>query len=166
MICIFVDYFYDIMADTTENTFIEAALITINALAGILTIIASSIAIFVFFKNKKKIATAINTLLNYSNQVSLNDLKNKIERLNDYNATDEGQKKQVVNILHEIEGQINGNRFLSENLNAQKEKIERYIDDTKLITEPKKRSLVSELRESIRTLDIDNFNSKVTNVKK
>ncbi|MCE6990786.1 hypothetical protein [Dyadobacter sp. CY323] len=133
----------------------------INIIANSLTIIASSIAIYVFYFNRDKIKHAINLILDYSNQLTLTDLKFKIERLNDFNANEQAQKAEIINILHEIEGQINGNPSLREKLKAQLDKINSFITNSKIFTEPKKRSLVSELKESIRNIDVSSFNNLV-----
>mgnify|MGYP003420958671 CR=1 FL=1 len=63
----------------------------------------------------------------------------------------------MINILNEIGGQILRNKNLKEKLGQQLEKIENFTSNTKSLTEPKKRSLVSELKESIRNLDISNY---------
>ena len=136
----------------------------VNLGANIFTIVASGIAIIIFITNSNKIASALNFIVNYSNQITLTELKYKIERLNDYKATIHEQNLEIINILHEIEGQILGNKFLSVELVSQLDKISLYTTKNKTISEPKKRSLVSELRESVRTLDTSNFikNNKVT----
>lgn len=132
-----------------------------NFVGNIFTIIASSIAIYIFLFNREKIVTALNFILNYSMQLTLNDLKYKVERLNDFNAGNNEQKLEVINILHEIEGQILGNSLLKEKLISQLQKIENFTQSPRTISEPRKRSLVSELRESIRNMDVNNFtNSK------
>jgi len=137
-----------------------------NLTANILTIFVSGIAIYVFIYNKDRITSAINLILNYSNQLTLTDIKFKIERLNDYNANDNLQKVEVINILHELQGQILGNKNLKEQLIDQLRKIESYTTTPRLFTEPRKRSLVSELKESIRTLDAANFNDIINSPKK
>ncbi len=129
----------------------------INIFSNLMTIVASGLAIYIFYNNRDKIITAINFILNYSNQLTLNDLKFKIERLNDYTTADTTQKIEVINILNEIEGQILGNKSLKDKLSEQLSKIENFTTNPKLLTEPKKRSLVSELKESIRNLDISNY---------
>lgn len=129
----------------------------VNFSANLLTVIASAIAIFIYFTNKEKISSALSFILNYSNQLTLADLKHKIERLNDYNATIPDQNSEVINILHDIEGQILGNKYLKTELADQLLKISVFTTKNKPIAEPKKRSLVSELRESVRTLDASNF---------
>jgi len=88
-------------------------------------------------------------------------MKFKIERLNDFTTNDVEQKKEVINILSEIEGQILGNKQIENELKIQLEKISDFVDNSKSLTEPKKRSLVSELRESVRNIDISNYQSIV-----
>jgi hypothetical protein len=128
-----------------------------NLLANLLTILASSIAILIYFNNRDKLASALKSIINYSNQITLAELKYKIERLNDYNSSIPEQNDEVVNIFHEIEGQILGNKYLKSQLVDQLAKLSVYTNKNKPISEPKKRSLVSELRESVRTLDASNF---------
>jgi hypothetical protein len=129
----------------------------VNFIANLLTVVASSIAIFLYFMNREKIASALSSILNYSNQLTLSELKYKIERLNDFNAGIPEQNQEVINIFHEIEGQILGNRYLKDQLDGLLLKLSLFTNKGKPITEPKKRSLVSELRESVRTLDVSNF---------
>lgn len=133
----------------------------INLSANVLTIFASTLAIYIFYFNRDKIKSAINFILNYSNQLTLTDLKFKIERLNDFNANDAVQKMEVINILHEIEGQINGNLLLKDRLKEQHEKLANLIGNPKALSEPKKRSIVSELRESIRNIDASNYDALI-----
>ncbi|MEC3907797.1 hypothetical protein VOI54_12270 [Tamlana sp. 2201CG12-4] len=130
----------------------------ISLVANLFTIGASGIALYLFFFQRGKISNAFNLLLNYSTQLTLSELKSKLDRLNHFNANDTKQKEEVINILHEIQGQTTGNLFLKENLNNIIEKIEGFIEKPKNLTEPRKRSLVHELRESIRNLDFDSYN--------
>jgi hypothetical protein len=128
-----------------------------NFIANFMTILVSGIALYVFIFNREKINSALNFILNYTNQLTLTDLKFKIERLNDYNTNEVNQKGEVVNILNEIEGQILGNKNLKSKLEEQLSKLESFTSNPKNLIEPKKRSLVSELKESIRNLDISNY---------
>ncbi|WP_411810727.1 hypothetical protein ACLB9Y_10750 [Chryseobacterium scophthalmum] len=129
----------------------------IELISNSLTIITAILALYLFFKNKEKISSAINFLLNYSKQISITDLKFKIERLNDYTSNDQEQKKEIINLLSDIEGQINGNYSLKKSLENQLHKINNFLENPKTLSEPKKRSLVSELRESIRNIDVSNY---------
>lgn len=135
----------------------------ITGIASIFTIIASGIAIYVFIFNRQKISAAIGLLLNYSFQTTLSELKEKLERLNEYNANDSAENQEIRNILHEIAGQLRGNNRLSSKLFNMSEKIETLASSKKL-TEPIKRSLISELREQLKNIQmesIDNFSGKI-----
>ncbi|MGO4710645.1 hypothetical protein AB4Y90_16380 [Chryseobacterium sp. 2TAF14] len=129
----------------------------IELISNSLTIITAILALYLFFKNREKISSAINFLLNYSKQISITDLKFKIERLNDYTSNDQVQKKEIINLLSDIEGQFNGNYSLKKSLENQLHKINNFLENPKTLSEPKKRSLVSELRESIRNIDVSNY---------
>ena len=137
----------------------------ISTASDLVTLIASSIAIFLFLFKREPIISALKVLINYSKQLTLTDLKSKIDRLNDHNANDEKQIEEVINILHEIEGQINGNKNLKVEFVDFLKKIITFTSGKKLITEPLKRSLVHELRELLRNINIENSLS-LTNKKK
>ena len=64
----------------------------IDLVANVFTVFASGIAVYIFLINKEKLSTAINLLLNYSKQLTLSELKFKIERLNDFTTNDADQK--------------------------------------------------------------------------
>jgi len=131
--------------------------IYLNIIGNIMTILASGLAIFIFFKNKDKIVSAINFILNYSYQITLNDLKVKIDKLNDYTVDNDTSKSELINLFHDIEGQILGNKVLQEKLEPQLKKIVRFTTNPKHQTNPNKRSLVAELRECVRNLDVSNL---------
>jgi hypothetical protein len=137
------------------ETIIERIIATTYHICGIG---ASIIAIYLFLFKRETISSAFKLLINYSKQLTLSDLKSKFERLNDFDANDEKQKVEVINILHEIEGQINGNISLKQEFSEVLKKVNSYTSLKKKITEPIKRSLISELRENLRNLDIQNFN--------
>jgi hypothetical protein len=126
----------------------------LSILADLATIAASSIAIYLFFVKGKTISTALSLLMNYSYQLTLSELKEKLERLNDYNASDSEDCNKIVNILHEIIGQIKGNEKLYERFSDITHKIELLASDKRKLTEPRKRSLVSELRERLRNINV------------
>lgn len=129
----------------------------VNFISNFLTIAASLVALTVYFSNRDKITSAINVLLSYSNQVALSDLRQKIERMNDYNVGDPAGKTEILNLLHEIDGHINGNLQLKEKLFDQKNKLNMFTSNPRLLNEQLKRSLVSELKESLRSIDLSNY---------
>ena len=129
----------------------------INLAANLVTIIAACTAVFLFFFNLSKIKSAFKVILNYSIRLSLSDLKNKIESLNYQKSYDSAQKVEIINILNEIVGHINGNKFLKEKLDTQLKKINRLIAKPDILSEPLKRNLIAELRESINNIDASNY---------
>lgn len=126
--------------------------------ASVFTIAASGLAIYLFITNRKKISAAIQLLLNYSFQTTLAELKEKLERLNEYNANDPTDQSEIRNILHEIAGQIRGNPRLLTATPLMPNKVEALAQSKKL-SEPLKRSIVSELREQLKNIQVKNIGS-------
>lgn len=132
-----------------------------NYLAGvanIFTIFASGIAIWLFITNREKISAAIQLLLNFSFQTTLAELKEKLERLNEYNANEPDDLPEILNILHEIAGQIRGNPRLFTAVPQLIDKIDALTKNGKL-RETKKRAIVSEIREQLRNIQVNNIGS-------
>lgn len=125
------------------------------------TIFASAIAIYLFVAKRKSISSVFQLLVNYGYQLSLSEIKEKLEKLNDYNAKDPEQSEQIVNILHEIIGQIRGNNKLSKHFSTLLSELENLVSDRRRLTEPRKRAVVSELRERLRHLNISNIDDLV-----
>lgn len=128
-------------------------------LSNILTILASGIAIFLFVSKRKAISSVFGLLINYTYQLSLSEIKEKLERLNDYNAKDTAQNEIIINILNEIVGQIRGNDKLKVHFSEMLEKLEELMSSRKKLTEPNKRAIVSELRERLRHLNVKNIDN-------
>ena len=129
--------------------------------ASIFTILASSIAIFLFVSKRKVISSVFGLLMNYTYQLSLSEIKEKLEKLNDYSAKDQEQNETIVNILHEIVGQIRGNDKLKKHFSEILETLEDLLSNRRRLTEPRKRAVVSELRERLRNLNIKNIDDLV-----
>jgi hypothetical protein len=127
-------------------------------ITNLIVMVASALAIYVFFANRTKISAALNLLLNYSFQTTLSELKEKLEMLNKYSMNDSSGEAEIRNILHEITGQIRGNSRLSAAIPELISKIEN-LSTSKKLTEPLKRSLVSELREQLKTIQVNNVES-------
>lgn len=128
----------------------------VSFLSNILTIIATGIAIYIYICKRKSIASFFSILLNYSTQISLTELRTKLETLNDLNAEDEKERKEVINILNDIAGQIRGNPILRKKCKVL-EKLTKYADSPENLNEPKKRNIVSELRENIRNIEFQSY---------
>lgn len=133
----------------------------IAMVSNLFTIGASAIAIYLFTVKRKSISSIFRLLINYGYQLSLSEIKEKLEKLNDYNAKDAEQCEQIVNILNEIIGQIRGNDKLSSHFSELLATLEGLVSDRRRLTEPRKRAIVSELRERLRHLNISNIDDLV-----
>ncbi len=100
-------------------------------------------------------------MINYTHQLSLSELREKIERLNEYNAKDPDQKEEIANILNEIIGQIKGNEKLKPNFTEMLDTLEKLVGNRRMLTEPRKRAAVSELRERLRHLNVTNIDNLI-----
>lgn len=134
---------------------------TVSFLADFLTIIASALAIYIFVTKREQISSVFSLLVNYTFQLSLSEIKEKLERLNDYNAKDPESCDIIENIFHEIIGQIRGNDKLKGVFSELIDRMEELASNRKKLTEPKKRAVVSELRERLRNLNVTNIDDLV-----
>lgn len=130
----------------------------VSFFANLFTIFASGIAIWLFFTKSNEIKTAFNLLLNWSFQLTLTDLKSKIERLNEYSAKNPDELEEIRNILHEIAGQMRGNNQIVKTSNNLISKIEK-LATSKNLDEPRKRSIISEIREVLRNMQVNSVAS-------
>lgn len=133
----------------------------VSLVSNILTILASGIAIYLFCTKRKEISSVFHVLINYTQQLSLSEIKEKIERLNEYNAKDPEHSEKIINILNEIVGQIKGNDKLKTHFAEILITIDQLSSGKKRLTEPKKRAVVSELREKLRHMNIKNIDGLV-----
>lgn len=99
------------------------------------------------------LSAALNLLLNFSFQTTLGELKEKLERLNEYKAQDATDNLEIVNIFHELLGQITGNARVSTAMPDVVIKLEKML--AKEITEPKKRAMISLIREKLKTMNVE-----------
>lgn len=120
------------------------------------TIAASALAIYLVIAKRDEISAAFRLLLNYSYQTTLAELKEKLERLNEYNANEASDLGEIRNILHEIAGQIRGNPKLHVAAPELAARVE-SLANAKRLTEPLKRSLVSEVREKLKNINVDSI---------
>lgn len=133
----------------------------VSLISNTFTVIASAIAIYLFLFKRKAISSVFDLLINYTYQLSLSEVKEKIERLNEYNAKDPEQSEKIVNIFNEIIGQIKGNHKLKGHFTELLVTLEILAADKRKLTEPRKRAAVSELRERLRHLNVQNIDNLV-----
>lgn len=125
--------------------------------ASIMTILASGIAIYLYVTKRQSISNVFHLLLNYSYQITLSELRLKLDKLNDLDADDDDQCAEVINIFSDILGQIKGNDVLNNHFEEMMVRLKTLSSSKKTLTEARKRGIVSELRERIRHLDIKNI---------
>lgn len=125
----------------------------IAVLADLFAIGASAIAIWIFATKKKAIAAAFSLLLAWAFQTTLSEIVAKLDRLNEYNASEPSDLAEIRNILHEIAGQFRGNKRLLETAPTMPDRLEKLAASKKL-SEPSKRSMVAEVREVMRNLNL------------
>ena len=129
----------------------------VGALSNLVTIGTASVAVFFFLRNRDKLSLALRMLLTFSFSLTLSELKSKLERLNEYHADNPEELSEVRNILHEIAGQIRGNSKLLASAPDMPKRIESLANGQRL-SEPAKRSIVSELREVLRNIQVASMN--------
>lgn len=125
-----------------------------SLIANVLTVVASSIAIYIFFWKGPELRTAFSLLLNWSFQVTLTELRSKLERLNEYNANEPTEIEEIRNIFHEIAGQVRGNKRLAGAAPLLAGQVETLASNRRL-TEPRKRAMISEVREILRNIEVN-----------
>lgn len=132
-------------------------LVDVASLVGnVFATIASGIAIYLFVMKRAEISTAFRLLLNWSFQTTLTDLRGKLDRLNEYNANEASELGEIRNILHEIAGQVRGNAQLQHSAPNLASRVESLASSRKL-TEPLKRSMVAEVREVLKTIQVNSL---------
>ena len=141
--------------------FIKIIQASLPTLADVFTILASSIAIYLFLFKRQAISSAFKVLANYSLQITFSELNKKIDEINDLNIGEQTDMAEIVNLLNDIVGQIRGNKILRKQCSEILARIEIAVGNTKRLNEQRKRSLVSELRESLRHISIENFDDLI-----
>jgi len=125
------------------------------------TIFASGIAIYLFFFKRQAISNVFKVLANYSLQITFVELNKKMDQLNDLNMMEKADASEFINLLSDIIGQMHGNKILRKQCAEILSKMEDVADNPKQLTEPRKRSLVSELRESLKHVCVENFDDLI-----
>jgi len=132
----------------------------VDFLAKLGATFVAGITIYLFFVKGKAISSIFKTIMGYTYQLTLTELTSKLENLNELTADDAIQNKQVVYILSEIVGQVKGNEHLRnifQSDNKLLKKMEKYTEGDGKLTEPVKRSMVSQIREKLRTASTETY---------
>ena len=129
----------------------------VGFIADLGTTFASGLAIWVFIAKRKAIGAAIRLLLSYSAQLTMSELRTKLDRLVELNAAEPNDKDEIIAVMSDIAGQIRGNRTLRPKCNDLIHKLEGFGEQRDLLTEPRKRSIASELRETLRQQSVAQY---------
>lgn len=123
----------------------------------IVSITASGIAVYLFFFKSDAIKAILRLLTSYASQLTLGELRSKIDRLNDLTYNEPSHQEEILNLLSDIVGQIKGHPKLCMHCQEAVEKISKLSENPRKITEPVKRSAIAQLRELLRHYDIMNY---------
>lgn len=140
---------------------IDILIKVIDLISNAFTIVVSGIAIYLFLFKRNTISSILKILLNYSYQVTLSELRGKLDRLNDLNFNEPTHAEEIANIFNEIVGQIRGNKRLRKECSEILKKLSVYAESPKKLTEPRKRSVVSELRENLKHIYVESFDELI-----
>jgi len=123
----------------------------------VFTTIAAIIVVYLFISKRNAISSIYNLFVNYTFQTSLNELYKKLEKLNDYDADNSKHRREVISILGEIIGQMRGNPILAKKCKSMLKKLSDYEVNPHFLTDPRKRSLIIELKETLRHINIQSY---------
>lgn len=141
-----------------ESNFFYFTYICVNYIDAIFSIIVAIIFLYLFINKRKAISSIYQVLLNFSFQMSLQELNTNIDRLNDYDADNDKDRKYVINLLNDVVGQMKGNPVLSKKCKNILETLSKFTDNPDRLTDANKRFAVSQLRETLRNINTQNFN--------
>jgi hypothetical protein len=132
----------------------------ISFLSALLSSIFTGIGLYLLITKRKSISRYFNLLTNFSRQNTISELYLKLNDLNKYNAdtNDLRIRNEIECILHEINGQIEGNQFLKENFVTEQGDLQKFMLNPDQLSEPLKRGLVSMLREKLKFLNLETYN--------
>lgn len=130
---------------------------SLNLIETLLSIGATGIVVYLFVYKRKSISPIYRYLENYTFKITINELQIKLERLNEFNANDDTDRKIVINILNEIVGQMRGNPILSRNCTEIINKLSKLAKSPRL-NDAYKRTVLFELRERLKYIDVQEHN--------
>jgi len=134
---------------------LEAIEVWEEVATGIVHTTAIILAIYAFTKGKNKIKGVYNSIRSFANQLSHMDLRLKISKLEGLELRD--NRKDIINILSEIEGQIKVNPFLFEIAESQYRMIESYTSKNSTLTDRKLANLIGQLKEVLRIVPAEPY---------
>jgi hypothetical protein len=132
--------------------------------SDIATVAATTLAFYLFFAKGSEIRAMLRAVANFAHQSSLGEIRQKLDVIASLRAQDD--QDEIVSVFHDICGQIDGNPRLKSHFASLTERVRKASNQKRSMSEPQKRSLVSELREQLRHSDISNIADAVGDKKK
>lgn len=143
------------MSEINYSQIFKNAADVVSFFSNAFTVATSFLVFYLYHTKKNEIATAFRMFMNFSYQTTLSELKWKLDRLNEFRVDEPSHVNEIKSLLHDIAGQIKGNSKITDAAPDLVKLLEKFADG--IMTEPKKRSIVSLVREKIKTISIDNF---------
>lgn len=123
--------------------------------SSLFTCVVAGYGSYLIIFKKNIVNSYFNSLTNITLQKTASELEHKLDKLNDINAEDRDPLRiqDMLCLLSEIDGQIEGNVVLKKRFEKEQSELIKFISQDGGFSEPKKRRLVSLLREKIKTLN-------------
>jgi len=118
---------------------------------------AALVGLLVLVIRRRQIAAFLRIVTRNSLSLTIAELGTKMERLNELSAEDADQKREILNILGEVAGQLVANPSLRGSCADVTTKIGTYLRSPHRLTEPLKRSVIWQIRETTRHTDVKDF---------
>lgn len=126
----------------------------LSGASNIVTIVSGSLALYIYFFKKDIITNFFSTMMTFALQTTLKELFDNLDNLKKTNAESTEGKRTALHILCDIEGQLSGNQVLSASMSSTIAKLKPFTNRKKELDEGRKLSLVSEIKENLRTLQV------------
>lgn len=118
-----------------------------NIVGAIASVAGASLAYALWWKNRDRISAAFDALTYYYGvRVTVSELTAKLDKLSELRADDEGQRQEVIGLLADIHGQLQGNPKLRKACDVSFRKIHELLRDKSKLTFAAQRSVTAELR--------------------
>jgi len=135
----------------------QAVAATVDFLGDLFTVLASALALYLYFFRRGEISAAIKAISNFAYQSTLAELRQKLEVLSNLHANNADQIDDINSTWHDVCGQIEGNPSLVVECAEFVRRVKRTTTRAAPISQPQHRALISQLREKLRHIDVTTF---------
>lgn len=119
--------------------------------ANVLTILASCLAIYIFWTNRGQISQVLKDIASWRVHASVQEVTHKIVKLKEVNIEKSPDEARIL--LSELIGQLNGVPEFRPELDGLIKKLRRLSTD-KIPVNTKKQELLSELTERMKNIQL------------